>query len=411
MSLASILGARIVEANSKVDKKGVKKVLDVSNMDSLGGGTRIVARPVRIGAEATGAKKMFAGLDIVSDNAGAYKMAAEALGRRDLAREYQRVWGATGVQTKVKGSPKVVAKTDVERLVNAVNRAIADGKLVDVSNLNATDLGGFRTISPFDKDGNPKFGPSYKGAKRQVGDLPIISSNYDNYARAVFAIDRADLAREFAHMHGEIAAVVRGSPKAGAKSPGIKRDASAAERVKAMYEKAQAEGGQLDVSGITGTGQGTRIMFRKAEHTMPDERITKYSVVGSPFIVSNNYVAYELAAALLDEAYGVNNFGDSAREFERIHGRQAYKKPEAGLLKAKKSPKIKGAPIRRSASPVRSRSRSPSPRAKTPSPRARTPSPRVSPRVSPRAVAPRVVAPRGRTVQRASLLPMGQTRI
>lgn len=414
------------------DDELVYKVLDVSKMLDNGDGTVIHARPLT----SKGAKKPPLGeplLDIISDNYGTYKVAVTALGRPELAEQWKRLYGGGQATPEGRKSPKKVAATFEENIAEAVNKILEEGKgfLLDVSNLKplkSGKMGGFRSTNPIDsKTGKEKFGPNYSGGKVGIDldEIPIISNNYENYAIAVRAIDRDDLADRFAEKHGRNynRKVVKGaSPgKKGAASPGRKRDATPVEKLGEMYNSLElpkyqkdadgnqvimhhANTGELDVSDLKTNGTGSRIIYRKGGG---GANVTKVGVEPLP-VVSNNYPTYKLAMNLLNEGSNSNDFTDYAAEYLRLYGQGKGKKSPVVGKKKEKEEKVKGRKISKtgsigsgssSSSSSRSRSVSPTRTTRTVVPR-RTAVPRTSGRVSPtKTVMPRTVVPRtGRTV-------------
>jgi hypothetical protein len=87
--------------------------------------------------------------------------------------------------------------TPYTKLATVLNAAMAAGKVLDVSNLTA-DGKGTRTIPV------PK---SQKGTKKWVGNLPVVSNNYNSYALAMSILASVNpeynqYAQEYARLHG-----------------------------------------------------------------------------------------------------------------------------------------------------------------------------------------------------------------
>lgn len=344
------------------------KVLDVSAfhydpVKKAMTGVRIANRPKTAGAESKGLKKLIPGLDIISDNYAAYKEVAGYLGQADFAREYNQLFGLKGARPERKTPKRGEKRTLAEKLEIAVDNANRTGGLVDVSGL--TEAGGFRSI----KDGS-KFGANYKGQKVGFEGLPIISNNYAGYALAARELGREDLAEAYLETHGDVPAKSPAVGKQAAKSPGLKRNAVPKERLELMYAKAinaatdfpdkYPNGAQLDVSGLTIDGLGSRLVKIAAN---PRGRAKKFTA-GNDVMISDNAQGYRNVAAILGR-----DFAPLAQNFERDERAGLHAAPE------KKSPRkaVGKRPVitrTRSASPVRStgRSLSPFPRIGTQSP-------------------------------------------
>jgi hypothetical protein len=101
------------------------------------------------------------------------------------------------------------------KLVNALNEAVAVGKGIDVSGLRS-DGTGIRKIDLPRTD---------RGTKKWVGEFPVLSDNYDSYALAmeIFGPEYYGYAQEYINMFGG-AKIVRSPkvvvPKSPPKSPG-----------------------------------------------------------------------------------------------------------------------------------------------------------------------------------------------
>lgn len=329
------------------------KVLNVSALREDGVGAVKAKMPATQGRDAKGKIKYIAGLDIISDNYGTYKAAADALGKPEFSRMYREYYGGGVASPKVPKSPKkekTVAKTFEEKLMEAVMNAQDEDKLVDVSNLhelkNGT-LGGFRTVARYDaKTGKDTYLDKYTGKKMWIEGLPMISNNYDSYARAANALDRADLAREFARKHGENFdhRTVKGA-KSPAKSPGKKGPAqklSAADQLYEMYSKAVNSGAKLDVSGLDAmTGTGSRVI-------KTERGITKLGVEGIE-VVSNSHEKFAEAMALLDEVYSAGgqetNFYEYANQYMKEHGAGPGKRVLGASPKAKTPKRVRAKSI------------------------------------------------------------------
>ena len=343
----------LVDKLAKAQADG--KVLNVSKLRTDGVGAVKAKRPATSGAEAKGKIKYIEGLDIISDNYGTYKAAADALGAPEFAREYKKLYGsgqASPISPKSPKKEKTVAKNFEERLLDAIEKAGND-KLVDVSNLHELkngSLGGFRTVNRYDaKTGKDTYLDKYTGKKMWIEGLPMISNNYESYARAAYALDRPDLAREFARKHGENFDHRTKGVKSPAKSPkspklpGVKL--TAAGELWKMYAKANRENLKLDVSGLDANkGTGSRISKTK-------NGITK---VGVPElnVVSNNYPAFAAAMALLDEYHvdeegGTAVFYEYAEEYNRLHGEGPGKRVLGASPKAKTPKRVRAPSIPR----------------------------------------------------------------
>jgi len=290
------------------------KALNVSELKADGSGAVKAALPKTDKSQF----KHLPGLDIISNNSGTYKVAAKALGNAKLAGEFERKFPDavyTPRQPRTPAKAKAAPKGFAERLEEAVMKAAAEDKLVDVSGLYTLkngQLGGFRTVARFDKKtGKDLFGEKYSGKKVMVAGLPIISNNTENYRMAVEALDREDLAREFARAHGESydhrseKGAKSPAKRSGSKSPvrSPARKLGAAEHLWKMYIESNNTNGKLDVSGLdVETGRGARVI-----HPKSDREVTKVGVSGTN-VVSNNYHSFAGAMALLDE-YHVNEEG------------------------------------------------------------------------------------------------------
>lgn len=354
MSLRAELEKRLAEAQA------AGKVLNVSKLREDGVGAVKANRPATQGRDAKGKNKYIEGLDIISDDYTPYEVAAKALGKPEFAKRYREFYGTGKASPKPSKSPKVergAAKTFGERLQEAVLKAQEEDKLVDVSNLTELkngQLGGFRTVARYSKAGKDTYRDNYSGKKMWIEGLPIISNNFDSYARAVNALDRADLAREFGRKHGEDfdfrtekGAGGAGSP--GRKSPSKKSPAvklNAAEQLYEMYSKAVNTGGKLDVSGLDADkGTGSRVI-----HPKTDREITK---VGVPRleVVSNSFAKFAEAMALLDQVYSANgqegNFSENANEYFRLHGDGPPKRGAGGSPKAKVPKRVRAKSVSR----------------------------------------------------------------
>jgi len=325
--------------------KAEGKVLNVSNLREDGVGAVKAKTPATQGRDAKGKIKYIAGLDIISDNYGTYKVAAMALGHPEFAKMYREYYGGGVASPKVAKSPKkekAVPKNFEEKLMEAVMNAQNEDKLVDVSNLHELkngSLGGFRTVARYDpKTGKDTYLEKYTGKKMWIQGLPMISNNFDSYARAANALDRADLVREFARMHGEDYdhRTVKGA-KSPAKSPGKKGPAQklgAAEQLYEMYSKAVNSGGKLDVSNLDASkGTGSRVI-----HPKTDREITKVGVDGIE-VVSNSYEKFAEAMALLDEVYSAGGQETNFYEFANEYMAQHKEGPGKRVLGASPKPK------------------------------------------------------------------------
>jgi hypothetical protein len=299
------------------------KALNVSGLKADGTGVVKVALP----KTDKGKFKHIAGLDIISDNPGTYKVAAEALGQAAMGRKFREMFpGAvhTPRQPRTPAKEKAQPKSFAEKLHDAVEKAAGGDKLVDVSGLYTLkngQLGGFRTVARFNKDGKDMFGEKYSGKKVMVAGLPIISNNTASYREAVDALDRADLAREFARAYGESydhrsekgakSPAKRSGSKSPARSP--KAKLSAAEKLFQQYSKAVETEGKLDVSGLKADGTGSRVI-----HPKSDREITKVGVPGI-VVVSNNHATFAEAMALLDEVYAAGGEQSEFYEFANMY--------------------------------------------------------------------------------------------
>ena len=362
----------IVELRKRyAEAQAVGKALNVSNIKVDGTGAVKAALP----KTDKGKFKHIAGLDIISDNPGAYKVAAEALGQAAMGRKFKEMFPDavyTPRQPRTPAKAKAQPKGFAERLEETVMKAAAEDKLVDVSGLYLLkngQLGGFRTVARFDKKtGKDLFGEKYSGKKVMVAGLPIISNNTESYRMAVDALDRADLAREFARAHGESydhrseKGVKSPAKRSGSRSPARspKAKLSAAEKLYDQYFKAVNTAGKLDVSKLQADGTGSLVI-----HPKSDREVTKVGVTGI-VVVSNNYPAFADAMALLDEYYGgEGSFYEFAEMYLEKHG-QGPPKRVAGSPKAKtpKGRKPRAASISKVAS-VSSASRSSEERARS----------------------------------------------
>jgi hypothetical protein len=354
MDVGATLEKRIREAQSKVDTNGVRKVLNVSKVGADGSGTVIAVRPKTQGAEAKGKVKFIEGLDIISDNYDTYAFVAEAVGRPDMDKKYYNLYVRAGGVKTPSGpkSPKKVPKTFEEKLAKAVENAERANppKLVNVSALHISTspkgkekLIGFRTVDAFDDKGKEIYGKGYSGDLRHIGGLPLISNNYDSYATAAKALGENDFAAEFAKRYGAgyDKRGARKSPSGGAKkSPGLKRDATAADRLHAMLLKARESGGKLDVSNLDfATGTKSRVI-----HPKTDREVNKVGVAGIE-VVSNTYEKFAEAMELLEEADPVGDYLGYAREYEMAHGggpgkRIVSPKGQGKAKPAKRTPRV-----------------------------------------------------------------------
>jgi len=332
------------------------KVLNVSNLREDGVGAVKAKRPATSGKDAKGATKYIEGLDIISNAYGPYKVAAEALGFPEFAREYRKLYGggaATPKGTKSPKKEKTEPKGFGERLLEAVENAQKEDKLVDVSNLHELKnggLGGFRTINRYDpKTRKDLFGDKYTGKKVWIAGLPIISNNFDSYARALNALDRGDLVREFARKHGEgYDHRTQKGVKSPAKSPRARGTAagakSAAEQLYDQYSKAVNTAGKLDVSALDAAkGTGSRVIYPKS-----DREITRVGVPGFE-VVSNSFEKFALAMALLDEFYAENDqeggFAARADEYFEVHQEGPGKRVAGASPKAKTPKRVRAKSI------------------------------------------------------------------
>jgi len=365
-------------AKRYAEAQAAGKALNVSGLKADGSGAVKAAFP----KTDKGKFKHIAGLDIISDNPGTYKVAAEALGHAKLAGEFKRMFpGAvhTPRQPRTPAKAKAQPKSFAERLEEAVEKAAAEDKLVDVSGLYILkngQLGGFRTVARFNKDGKDMFGDKYSGKKVMVAGLPIISNNTESYREAVDALDRADLAREFARVHGESydhrsekgakSPAKRSGSKSPARSPKVKL--SAAEKLYDQYYKAVNTEGKLDVSGLKADGTGSRVI-----HPKSDREVTKVGVPGV-VVVSNNHATFAEAMALLDEYYGAGGEQSDFYEFanmyleehkagpgKRVAGSPKPKTPKGRKPRAASISKVGSASSASSGSQGRARSLSRSP--------------------------------------------------
>jgi len=352
-----VLAKKLANAQSK------DKVLDVSKLRTDGVGAVMTKRPATQGEDAKGKVKYIEGLDIVSDNYGTYKAAADALGEPQFAAMYKKFYGggvASPAKPKSPKKEKTVAKNFEEKLMEAVQKAedsqdTEKAKLVDVSNLTELkngSLGGYRTVNRYDpKTGKDTYLDKYTGKKMWIEGLPVISNNFDSYARAVNALDRPDLVREFARKHGENFdhRTAKAGAKSPAKSPGGKKEPvaklGAADQVYEMYHKAVNSGGKLDVSGLdAATGRGTRVI-----HPKSDREITKVGVPELPEVVSNSHEKYAEAMALIDEVYAANDqqteFFEYANEYFNLHGAGPPKRVAGASPKAKTPKRVRAKSI------------------------------------------------------------------
>ena len=353
-NLGDVLEKKLAEAQAK------GQVLNVSKLRTDGVGAVKAKRPATQGRDAKGAVKYIEGLDIISDNYGTYKAAADALGAPQFAKLYREFYGGGVASPQKPKSPKkekTEAKNFEEKLMDAVVKAQESqndekAKLVDVSNLHELkngSLGGFRTVNRYDpKTGKDIYLDKYTGKKMWIEGLPVINNNFDSYSRALNALDRADLVREFARVHGEDYDFrTTKDARSPARSPGGKRGPAqkldAANQLYEMYSKAVSTEGKLDVSGLDVTkGTGSRVIYPKS-----DREITKVGVPGLP-VVSNSHERFVEAMALLDEVYSANGndaeFFEQANEYYRIHGAGPGKRV-AGSPKAKTPKRVRAKSI------------------------------------------------------------------
>jgi len=319
------------------------KALNVSDLKADGSGAVKAAFPKTDKSKF----KHLPGLDIISNNHGTYKVAAEALGNSKLAGEFRKKFPDavyTPRQPRTPAKAKAAPKSFAERLEKAVMEAAGGDKLVDVSGLYLLkngQLGGFRTVARFNKDGKDMFGKDYKGRKVMVAGLPIISNNTESYRMAVEALDREDLAADFARAHGESydhrsEKGVKSPAKSPARSP--KAILGAAEKLFQQYSKAVETEGKLDVSGLKADGTGSRVI-----HPKSDREITKVGVPGI-VVVSNNHKTFADAMALLDEVYAAGGEQSEFYEFANMYfaehqegrGKRGTGSPKAKTPKGRK---------------------------------------------------------------------------
>lgn len=331
------------------------KVLNVSKLRTDGVGAVKAKRPATSGVNAKGKIKYIEGLNIISDNPGTYKVAAVALGKPEFAKLYVQYYGtgmASPLPSKSPKKEKTVAKNFEEKLMAAVEKALVDDKLVDVSNLHELkngSLGGFRTVNRYDAKGKDTYLEKYTGKKMWIEGLPIISNNYDSYARAANALDRPDLAREFARKHGENFDHRTNLAKSPAKSPAGKKEPvvklGAAGELWKMYTKASNSAGKLDVSNLDAAkGTGSRVIHPKTEREL--------TRVGTPDIevVSNNHPAFAAAMALLDEYHvaeegGEPVFYEQADKYYELHQEGPGKRVAGASPKAKTPKRVRAKSI------------------------------------------------------------------
>ena len=326
------------------------KVLNVSALLEDGVGAVKAKMPATQGRDAKGKIKYIAGIDIISDNYGTYKAAADALGKPEFSRMYREYYGGGVASPKSPKKEKTVPKNFEEKLMEAVLSAQNEDKLVDVSNLHELknrNLGGFRTVARYNaKTKKDTYLDKYTGKKMWIEGLPMISNNYDSYARAANAVDRADLAREFAAKYGENFdhRTVKGA-KSPAKSPGKKGPAqklSAADQLYEMYSKAVNSEAKLDVSKLDAmTGTGSRVI-------KTERGITKLGVEGIE-VVSNTHEKFVEAMTLLDEVYSAGgqetNFYEYADQYMKEHGSGPGKRVLGASPKAKTPKRVRAKSI------------------------------------------------------------------
>ena len=108
-------------------------------------------------------------------------------------------------------APIVPFVTPQTKLVNLINTARAEGKVLDVSELKP-DGTGTRKI-PIPK--------TSKGTKRWAGDLPVVSNNYQSYLQAMTILGQqyVPLAQEYLNTYGSAKNVRTPSSASSVKSP------------------------------------------------------------------------------------------------------------------------------------------------------------------------------------------------
>lgn len=327
------------EIISKYPKQGENKLLDVSNMDTLGKGIKKENPP------GPRSKKVYVpGVPIMSNNFAAYQAALTALGPdyQPWIDEYYRAYGnrvapvrkpytpRAGTKkagTKKAGAKKAGAKKASTKKTGAstprqakplVQRLPTDpSKVLDVSHLERDGHGARVTKMP-----------GGRTAKRGIQGLPMVSDNYRSYELAVRMLgpEYQGFASAFFQVHGDLAAPVR---KARSASPARKRSVSRT-RVRSLMDKvvaAQAEGKFIDVSNMQKNGKGTK----KSE--APKGKSKKHMVPGMP-VISNNATSYKWAMELLGPDYlpyhdmYVKQYGNIRR---KVKAKEEKKKAKGAL--------------------------------------------------------------------------------
>ena len=147
-------------------------VVDVSNMDNAGRGAKLVHPP----KTNRGTKHWIEGIPVISNNYQSYANMMNMLGPNfaQYKDEYNRRF-----ETKTSSLVEIL-----------YNRAIKNGQVIDVSNIQ-TDGRGAKLVYP------PK---TNYGTKHWIEGIPVISNNYQSYA---FMMDL--LGPHFSHYKNEYA--------------------------------------------------------------------------------------------------------------------------------------------------------------------------------------------------------------
>lgn len=196
------------------------RMIDVSNI--LTGNYRTITQP----KTERSSKKWIPGLNIVSDNYEAYAYVVELLDKQEYAYRFRGAFGEGHQQrspvrsrssspTKRSRSPSPIPlsayssppspirqqsslrnrKMPISAQTRVMNMLakVQPGQMLDVSTIN-TDGTGTRIV---------KIGQDYRGHKKGIEGLDIISNNYESYKYAADILDKHQYANEFYRLYGE----------------------------------------------------------------------------------------------------------------------------------------------------------------------------------------------------------------
>ena len=196
--------------------------------------------------------------------------------------------------------------TPRKKLILALNTAISEGKVLDVSLIN-TDATGIRIVSaPL----------TNKSLKKKIGDLQIISNNYESYKYAVDLLGSgySRYSDDYLKYYGTGEPNLRVSQvnsvplqSSSQLSPPRIKSPSLLFKLNDTVTNAIQVGKVVDVSNLKPNGTGMKIV------SPPSSNSHKKGFIENINIVSDNYPAYKLAMNTLGDDY--TQYADSYLKF------------------------------------------------------------------------------------------------